>query len=343
MTIYLPSIQSSGTIHTPWKKIPLFLVGVLLAVGLLLSGCKYLSSSSDPSSTSGTPVPTPTRDPSGYQVVTAEACEMTDMATAQSNSPQGNLVAFQPGSQNIAYLTPTDRTSWYVGTLTLLKAPDYQTAISLAPNVLVAGDLSWSPAGTRLAFLAYRPSENLYTVMTVQPDGKGLTDLFPTDSARTDARTSQKAIIQWKDETTLEVMVSCGEECRKAYDMSASVSAASGSLVPTTVADYRSLLSNLQLHPNLQTYNPEQFPKSMPTPNPAKTTPTQNWSPDNKLVAYIDKRGYPWMLSIQNKIMYPLDIGLRDVYEIEWSADSRAVALRAEDRIFLFQIPCQKK
>lgn len=325
------------------RKFPLFLAAALLGGALLLSGCKYLSANPADSAASGTAAPTPTRDPSGYQVVPAKACQAIDIATAQvqNSSPQGPMLAFQPGSQNLAYLAPTTRTSWYVGDLTLLKAPDYQTSIRLAPNVLVAGDLVWSPSGSRLAFLAYRVSESLYTVMTVQANGKGLTDLFPTDLARTDARTSQKSILGWKDDATLEVMTSCGEECRSTYDLRADTPAG-GPLTPTQVADYRSLQQSLQLHPNMPSYNPEHFPKSMPTPDPVKITPTQNWSPNNLLVAYIDKRGFPWMLSIQEKVMYPLDIGLRDVYEIAWSADSQAVALRAEDRIFLYQAPCKK-
>jgi hypothetical protein len=309
----------------------------LALLALLLAGCGSAASNA---ALTGTPIPTPTRDPSGYSVAEPQACQVAEMATMQSNLPQGDLLAFRPNTQDLAYFAPTDRTSWYVGSLMLAKAPDYAERIPLAPSVLAAGDLTWSPDGQYLAFLAYRPNENLYTVMVVQADGAGLKDLFPGDAARTDARTSQKSIIKWKDDNTLEVMTSCGEECRNAYDVAVGQAAAPG-LVPTTIADYRELAGSLKLHPNIPTYQPDQFPKVMPTIDPAKTVISQNWSPDNRLVAYLDKKGYLWMLSIQQKILYPLDIGLRDVYEMEWSSSSQTLGVRAEDQIFIFEVPCR--
>ena len=50
-----------------------------------------------------------------------------------------------------------------------------------------------------------------------------------------------------------------------------------------------------------------------------------------------------WMLSPGEKITFPVDIGLRDVTETQWSLDSGALAVRAEDRVFVFEIPCEKK
>lgn len=322
----------------PFIRLRLRQVLQLAFLALLLAGCGSSAASNE--ALTGTPIPTPTQDPSGYSVAEPQACQVAAMATMQSNLPQGNILAFRPNSQDLAYLTPTDRTSWYVGTLTLAKAPDYAERIPLAPSILAAGDLTWSPEGKYLAFLAYRPNENLYTVMVVQADGAGLTDLFPGDDARTDTRTSQKSIIKWKDENTLEVMSSCGEECRNAYDISIG-DPASSPLTPTSIADYRELTDSLKLHPNVPTYQPEEFPKVMPTIDPAKTVISQNWSPDNQLIAYLDKKGYLWILSIQQKIIYPLDIGLRDVYEMEWSSNSQTLAVRAEDQIFVFEIPCR--
>ena len=39
--------------------------------------------------------------------------------------------------------------------------------------------------------------------------------------------------------------------------------------------------------------------------------------------------------------MYPLDIGLRDINETQWSLDSARLGIRAEDRIFIFEVPCR--
>jgi hypothetical protein len=67
-----------------------------------------------------------------------------------------------------------------------------------------------------------------------------------------------------------------------------------------------------------------------------------NWSPDQNMIAYLDKRGLLWLLSIPKKVSYLLDIGLRDVTETQWAADNHYLAIRAEDRIFVFQVPCEK-
>jgi hypothetical protein len=67
-----------------------------------------------------------------------------------------------------------------------------------------------------------------------------------------------------------------------------------------------------------------------------------NWSPDQNMIAYLDKRGLLWLLSIPKKVSYLLDIGLRDVAETQWAADNHYLAIRAEDRIFVFQVPCEK-
>lgn len=313
----------------------------LFLAAFFLSACGLVpGTQAAPVNESGTPVPTPTRDPSGYQAITAQSCKLADWAAMQSNKPQGDLIAWRPGSTDIAYLAPAERSSWYIGELALSTGPGFKQKVDLAPTILASGDLTWSPAGERLAFLAYRPNENLYTVMTVRPDGSELTDLFPNDLARTDGRTSQKAIIGWKSEHTLQVITSCGEECRQAYDIDIDSMAASqeGSLLtPTPVPNYHDLVGNLQMHRNTLETNPdfklEQFPKGMNRPN---------WSPDERMIAYLDKRGILWLLTIQDKTNYLLDIGLRDVYETQWAANNHYLAIRAEDRIFLFQVPCEK-
>jgi Tol biopolymer transport system component len=214
----------------------------------------------------------------------------------------------------------------------LAKGPDYQQRIPLAPSILAAGDLTWSPSGAKLAFLAFRPNENLYTIMSVSPDGSGLTDLFPADLARTDKRTSQKAILGWKDENTLQVMSSCGEECRQSFDININTQPGPV-LTPTPVANYRDLMTDLETHRKAPDYKPEEYPRGMRSPN---------WSPDSTLISYLDKRGFLWMLIVASKTIYPLDIGLRDVYETRWSSDSRTLGIRAEDRIFVFEIPCKQ-
>jgi len=318
------------------KILKLFVLIVTLS---LFTGCGMIpNEQSGSDTTDGTPVPTPTRDPSGYQAIDPESCLIADWTTLQTGDIEGNLLAWQPqqsgaptGTSNLAYLGPTDKSSWYTGELMLAVGPDYTQHIKLAPNTLATGDLTWSPSGRRLAFLAYRQNEGLYTAAVVSPDATGLTDLFPSDLARTDNRSSQKAIIGWKGENTLQVMSSCGEECRLAYDFEMGTTAGP-ILTPTVVENYRELNQNLEITRNELVYTPEVFPKNMRSPH---------WSPNDNLVTYIDRRGLLWLLKIDTKTMYLLDIGLRDVYETQWALDSASLAVRAEDRIFVFEIPCR--
>jgi hypothetical protein len=48
------------------------------------------------------------------------------------------------------------------------------------------------------------------------------------------------------------------------------------------------------------------------------------------------------VLSPSKKITYPVDIGLRDVAETQWSEDETRLAVRAEDAIFVFEINCSQ-
>lgn len=331
----------------------LLVILLLLATfGLFFASC----SSSDQEALAGlaeTLTPTPTIDPSGYEPVEPLSCLVNEWNTLQSeqrrgsivNWLQGDLISWRPGQAagegELAYLAPNDRSSWFTGELTLARGPALAEHISLAPGVLANGDLTWSPGGSWLAFVAYRPNEGVYTVMAVSADGSSLVDLFPTDLARTDNRASQKAILGWSSDTTVQVIVSCGEECRNAYDID--VTALPGPVMtPTVIGDYTQLNKNLQLSQHILTLTPDDFPKNMRvTPSAAQVT-TVKWAPDERQVAYLDRRGILWYLNVDQKIHYILDLGLRDVYEIQWSSGSDTLAVRAEDRIFIFEVPCRQ-
>lgn len=311
-----------------------------VVAGALLAGCALVP---QPPSAAGNQQPTATPfatpDPSGFQGVEPRACIVSDWNTMQSDKPAGSLIAWQPGSSTprLAFLAPDERSSWYTGVLMLASGAAFEERKTLATNVLATGDLTWSPSGERLAFLAFRPDENLYTVMTVNADGSGLTDLFPTDLARTDSRTSQKAIIGWRDENTVQVMSSCGEECRQAFDITID-EPAGPVLTPTPVEHYKDLTKNLTVSPVAPKFDQEDFPRGM-----SDDTAMLNEAPNGDLIAYLDRRAILWMVSVPEQIMYVLNIGLRDVEETQWSLDSKHLAVRAEDRIFVFEIPCRSQ
>lgn len=320
------------------KRSIIIFVWIAVAAALL-AGCALVpqppSAARDQAPTA-TPFATP--DPSGYQGVEPRACIVRDWNTMQSDKPSGSLIAWQPGESStprLAYIAPDNRSSWYTGKLMLATGPAFDQHIELATNVLVTGDLTWSPSGKKLAFLAFRPDENLYTVMTVNADGSDLTDLFPTDLARTDSRTSQKAIIGWKNDNTLQVMSSCGEECRQAFDITIN-EPVGPVLTPTPVEHYKDLTKNLTVEYTVPEFEREDFPKGMSDENAVL-----NEAPNGELIAYLDRRAILWLVSVPEQILYVLDIGLRDVEETQWATDSTRLAVRAEDRIFVFEIPCR--
>ena len=312
----------------------LLMLFMCLLLPLLLAACGILP---NPEAGVGenTPVPTATLDPAGFRAVPSKACLIADWATMQTNRPQGDLIAWRPETLDLAYINQIERSSWFVGDLVLAKAPDYSEHISLAPEYLVSGDLTWSPSGEKLAFLAFRPNENLTTVMVVNADGSGLKDLFPTDMARTDTRTSQKAIVGWTSETTIEVLSSCGDVCRNGYEIDISDSSAP-SLQPTPIGDYTELGQALQMNRRMLEYGPDDFPRVMRDP----ATSRPHWSPNDVWVAYLDRRLLLWVLSPEDKITFPVELGLRDVSETQWSGEDSRLAVRAEDRIFIFTVPC---
>jgi len=93
----------------------------------------------------------------------------------------------------------------------LVEFPQFETPRRLASHAV--GDPSWSPDGSRIAFVAFRPEDQLDTVMVVNADGSDLHDLFPGEAARTDPGTGYKAIGGWLDENGILVMTNCGSGC----------------------------------------------------------------------------------------------------------------------------------
>jgi Tol biopolymer transport system component len=256
----------------------------------------------------------------------------------QTNKLQGDLLAWSPDGTRLAYLGPQPSTSWYVGITSIAEGPRFEQRSALVPNIMAVGDLNWSPDGTQIAFVALRADENVQTILVARADGGTLTDLFPLDEARSDRRGSQKSINGWRDANHLLVLASCEEDCQQPYEINVST----GVIRPTGEAERRNalktptpgvikVLDHLEPEVNQRSYDPKVFPKVFNKPN---------WSPDGQQVLYLDRRGLLWNLNPGSKSQYVVDIGLRFVDETKWSPDGQSVAVRAEDRIFVFDLDC---
>ena len=304
---------------------------------VLLAGCQLVAGPNAPVSAIAL-MPSTTPDNQGYHSIPAPACLIAEWAGMQTDKLQGDLIAWSPDSSRLAYLAPQPSSSWYVGLVGQAQGKDLSQRAILVPNIMATGDINWSPDGSMLAFVALRTNEALETVMVARTDGSGLTDLFPFDEARSDQRSSQKAIGRWTDANRVLVYSSCADDCQQQAEInvltggiSQSAESERRNAMKTPTPGVIKVLDGLEPQVNVQSYDPKVYPRGFSEPN---------WSPDGKFVLYLDRRGLLWNLDPASKAQYLLDLGLRDVNETKWSPDGLRVAVRAEDRIFVFDLAC---
>jgi len=291
----------------------------LIMAGLLLVACGGLGNDE------ATPTPLPTSSLPGLVTVHPQLCQLIELTMLRVDRPHGDLLAWVPGGDSLAYVGPSIGSTWLVGTLMLVSGPDFANPQELADQV--SGDLAWSPDGNGLAYLSLRRSDSLYSISVVYPQGGIERDLFPEETARTDAWSSQKAVIGWRDENHLRVQVSCGLDCVQTTD----VNLADGSLVSVGTTNQRS-------------WNWWDYTLYQPIELPAEYLDFMrevNFSPDGRRLVYLDPRSDAWVVSPTDGTQYPLNTGgFLAVSETDWSDDGRYLALQGEDRLFIFSTVC---
>jgi hypothetical protein len=260
------------------------------------------------------------------QVISPQACQVAEQRMIRVEEPQGDLIAWSPTADKVAYIAATQGSSWNVGELNLLSSPAFDTPIRLA--TVVAGELTWAPDASAIAYLSLRRSDNLYTIGLAHPNGQASQDLFPDEAARTDDYSSQKSILEWMDAGRLRVLVSCGEDCMQ-----------------TLIIDVHSSLTS-QVGATIQrSWDMWSFHTSHPASIPPEyaNLPGQlNWAPDSQHIAYIDAAGNAWVINAGSGSLYPLDIGqYGTAAETDWSSDNRYLAVQVDQylKIFSFQCP----
>ena len=248
-------------------------------------------------------------------------CEVTRLAMLRTDEPQGHMLTWAPDSATLAYLAPSSSSTWMVGTLMLVNAPDFAAPQELDDHV--AGHLSWSPDGTALAFLSLRRSDSLYTVNVVYPESGEAIDLFPGEAARTDAWSSPKAVTGWDSQRWLRVQVSCGMDCLQSYR----VSLPDGTLTPLGEPAQRDWdWWDYQLNPGPDL--PEQY---------QAFAIEVNWSPDGERLVYLNPQRDAWVIEMDTLTQYPLPTGgYLNASETDWSADGEYLSVQAEDWLFIF-------
>lgn len=268
-----------------------------------------------------TPTPLPTSSLPGLVTVEPRLCQVAKLPMLRVDQPQGDLIAWAPEVDTLAYLAPETGSTWMVGTLMLVSSPDFKTSQELADHA--AGHLTWSPEGRTLAYLSLRRSDGLYTVNVVFPQTRQSVDLFPAEAARTDEWSSQKVIDRWRSEQSLLVQVSCGLDCVQTVQVILST----GSLTP-------------QGDPVQRSWDWWDY-----SVNPGPGLPAEyisfmqqvNWSPDGQRLVYVDRRADAWVVNVDEQIQFPLPTGgFLAISETDWSHDGKYLAVQAEDWLFIF-------
>jgi hypothetical protein len=295
----------------------------MLFISLLLgiSACTILGGSS----LDTTPTPLPTSSVPNLQVVSAQACQVAEQGMIRVEQPQGDLIAWSPTAEALVYVASTQGSSWNVGELDLLSAPNFDAPIRLATQV--AGQLSWDPEGMMIAYLGLRRSDNLYTIGLAYSNGRASRDLFPDEAARTDDYSSQKSILEWINTGRLRVLVSCGINCMQMLDF--------GVLSGLSNPVGNPIESSWDLWA-VHTYHPSSVP-----PEYIELSGQLNWSPDENRIAFIDENGNAWIINPRAGYLYPLDIGPSGTAtEADWSYDSQYLAVQVDQNLKIFSFRC---
>ncbi len=302
-------------------KYIVIITGFLLGLVFAVSGCSILGEGRLES----TPIPTSTSSVPDMQVISPQACRVANQPMIRVDEPQGDLISWSPVADTVAYIATTRESSWNVGELNILTAPLFDSPERLATGV--AGELTWSPDASVIAYLGLRRSDNIYTIGLAFPDGHTSQDLFPDEVAKTDDYSSQKSILEWIDASHLRVLTSCGVDCLQTMEFNVLTGLNNPVGVPIQ-RDWNTWAAH--------TMQPTQLP-----PAYAELTGQLNWSPDEKYIAYIDDLGNAWVINGNKGTLFPLDIGqYGTATETDWSYDSQYLAVQVDRSLMIFSFNC---
>ena len=257
----------------------------------------------------------------GLPVTASPACRIADFPVIQTNLDQGDLVAWAPEEHTIAYVAPVGRSwGWYDGDLVFYNLENSEEQSTR--DLKVSGDLTWSPDGRRIAMVVFRLPESRYTVMVMEINSGEMIDLYGV-SAATDEFSSQKGIIAWTDNQSLQVAESCGVDCVRIVEHDVSLGIA---------RDLETIRHNQDTSLQIKLYQPRI------SPNPSWFN--ANWSPDESLVFFTDRNGAAWVADLAREVRFPLDAAIRSPRESKWSFDSRYLAVRTPEAVYLYDTIC---
>ncbi len=316
-------------LRKPWLEL-----GLALLALALLSGCSPespLSALLPAPESSPTPevIASPTPDDHGYPFTNSPYCLMDQWNTIQTEGAQGDLMAWSPVSDALAWIEPGKTGNWSAGNLVVSSGPQLKNRESLNIDALAYGNLSWSDDGKFLAFVALRRTDSLYTVMTVDFTGEQpkVKDRLPDEAARTDGFGSDKAIVGWTGVRQLNVVSSCGSDC----DMPITIDLQANTWKANPTAERKSLPEYLKISNKKPVDDPANYPPMVEDPS---------WSQNGEMMGFIDERNNLWVFNVPEKNQMLISFNLGYIQEVKWSLNGRLMTVRNDNRIYLLSMDC---
>ncbi|NMA12266.1 MAG: hypothetical protein GX933_03645 [Chloroflexi bacterium] len=319
----------------------LTLIGLALATGVLMPGCQLIADFQqvDPQSATLTALVTPTSvqptpDLKGNQVIEDTSCIVYEGPSISTfaGALNGGTFGWAPNANLLAFVIPENRYwAWFSGDAMILNFDEGELAKPVEMNTTglkVFGDFAFNPSASKVAFVALRTSEKIYTIMVASlASGLAQTiDLFPDVTADTDNYSSEKSVIGWVSDDEIKVSTSCGIDCERLYQIN-------------IVTNSTQFLEEVRkhghdgrvFHQTVLTYDDRLYPAMI---NP-------NWSDDHALVFYTDGQDKSWVLNEETREQFEIPVRGQDVLQTSWSYDHQYLALRMRESISVFKIDCQ--
>lgn len=287
----------------------LFLISMAACSGNLATGGL---SDADALATSQAANPLPTQiSGQGLKVSASNACLVKEEVSISTDTDQGDLLAWSPTQDELAYVRPANgRWAWFVGDLVVYDIDlDKEMYVSIDQEVF--GDLTWGPDATALAYIVLDSDQRTYTVLVLDMATGTDLDIFASSSAQTDDWSSTKGITNWVSERNVVVTSSCGLDCARIY--------------------------NYNTETGVLTIDGEERKNE----DPSLTLTNEMISPGGTWTAVTDTRDNFWLANSSTGKAFIL-LEATEVKEVKWSNDSRYLALRTADKVYIYQMNCKK-
>jgi hypothetical protein len=246
----------------------------------------------------------------GLATVKTTSCQIHSFVATQTNNDQGDMIAWSPVEDVLAYVTPeNDKWGWFVGNLVIYDVKAKKNLYE-SQNLAVVGDLTWSADGKLLAFVTLDQHTKIYSVDVLDLSSSDIMEVFDSAAAMTDLWSSTKAVDSWQDDHTLLVTSSCDVDCSRKY----SFDTQTGQL--TALAEMRK------------------------KDDTALTVTNETASQDSRWQLAQDVNDNVWIASTINHqtSMVASNVLLT---QVKWSPDSSYFAIYSDEAVLIYEPICQ--